>query len=131
MYALRKLRAFLFEESNMLEKDPTTYALLTYLWVGALSMAGGLVAFIRRLNKAKEPQPIYMIFLKLLGELIVSGFTGVVTFYLCEHLETQALLTAVLVAVSGHMGGNAIDLLTKEVEKLTNVKLTKKDDEVM
>lgn len=38
----------------MPEKDPTTYTLLTYIWVGLLAMGGGLVAFIRRLNEQKN-----------------------------------------------------------------------------
>ncbi len=117
----------------MLEKDPTTYTALTYTWVLLLASAGGLVAFIRRLNNAKEPQPLKILLIKLLGELVISAFAGIVTFYLCEHLETQSLLTAVLVAISGHLGGNAIDVLTKKIEKITDTTLTQsiqeKDDE--
>lgn len=104
----------------MLEKDPTTYTLLTYVWVGLLAMVGGLVAFIRRLNNNQKPERLSILFTKLAGELIISGFAGVVTFYFCEFLEVESLLTAVLVAISGHMGGNAIDLITRHVEKFFN-----------
>lgn len=107
----------------MPEKDPTSYAALTYLWVGLLAMGGGLVAFIRRLNKQKTPQPLGVVFMKLMGELIISGFAGVVTFYLCEHMGVAPLLTAVFVAISGHLGGNAIDIITKKLEKMVNEKL--------
>lgn len=101
----------------MIDKDPTTYTTLTYLWVGLLAMSGGLVAFIRRLNKQDKPQPLWLIFIKLIGELIISAFAGVITFYLCEHLGVSPLLTAVFVGISGHMGGNLIDLISKKVEK--------------
>ena len=109
----------------MPQKDPTTYALLTYIWVSLLAMAGGLVAFIRRLNKKCTPEPLGLILIKLIGELVISGFAGLVTFYLCEFLEVQPLLTAVLVAISGHMGGNAIDLISKRAEKLLDKGLDK------
>lgn len=97
----------------MLDKDPTTFSLLTYLWVFLLAMAGGLVAFIRRLNLSPKPLPLSEVFIKLFGELIISGFAGVLTFYLCEYWDFDQLLTAVLVAISGHLGGGAIDRISK------------------
>ena len=72
----------------MPQKDPTTYALLTYIWVSLLAMAGGLVAFIRRLNKKRTPEPLGLILIKLIGELVIPGFAGLVTFYLCEFLRS-------------------------------------------
>lgn len=107
----------------MPDKDPTTYTAITYIWVGLLAMGGGLVAFIRRLNKSRKPQPLSLIFIKLMGELVISAFAGVVTFYLCEYLGISPLLTAVMVAVSGHLGGNAIDLISKKVEDFFGDKL--------
>ncbi|WLF83812.1 phage holin family protein [Moraxella sp. ZY210820] len=100
------------------EKDPTTYTAITYVWVFLLAMSGGLVAFIRRLNKSKEELPLTMIFCKLGGELIVSGFAGVVTFYLCEYWNFAPLLTAVCVAISGHLGGASIDKIVQIFETL-------------
>ena len=97
----------------MLDKDPTTYSLLTYIWVFLLAVTGGLVAFIRRLNLSRKPLPLTEVFVRLLGELIISGFAGVLTFYLCEYWEFDQLLTAVLVAISGHLGGGAIDKIAK------------------
>lgn len=97
----------------MLDKDPTTFSLLTYMWVFLLAMTGGLVAFIRRLNKSRKPLPLTQVFLRLLGELIISGFAGVITFYLCEFWNFDQLLTAVLVAISGHLGGGSIDRISK------------------
>lgn len=102
----------------MPEKDPTTYTIITYLWVGLLAMAGGLVAFIRRLNRQKKPERLSVVFIKLIGEMAVSAFAGVVTFYLCEYLETEPLLTAVAVAISGHLGGNAIDAIGKKINHI-------------
>lgn len=107
----------------MPDKDPTTYGFLTYLWVFLLSIAGGLVAFIRKLNKSRKPIPLSLLFVKLAGELMISGFAGVITFYLCEYWEFNQLLTAVLVAISGHIGGGAIDKITKMWEVFTDKSL--------
>lgn len=52
-----------------------------------------------------------------MGELFISGFAGLVTFLLCNEMGVSANLTAVAVALSGHMGGNAIDLITEFVKK--------------
>lgn len=46
--------------------------LITYGWMIALAMLGGLVAFIRRLNQSKEPKPLKEIFMRLFGELIID-----------------------------------------------------------
>lgn len=114
----------------MPEKDPTTYTALTYLWVGLLAMGGGLVKFIRRLNEQEKPQNLWLVFIKLAGELIVSGFAGLITFYLCEHLNISPLLTAVSVGISGYMGGNFIDLLSKKFEKMIVKKLESESDDI-
>ncbi|WP_410472101.1 phage holin family protein [Faucicola mancuniensis] len=87
--------------------------IVTLPWVIFLSITGGFVAFIRRLNNATEPQPLGKIFLKLTGELVISGFVGLVTFLLCQDFELSANQTAISVAISGHLGGNAIDQITK------------------
>lgn len=82
-------------------------------WVLFLALAGGLAAFIMRLNHASTPQPIGKIFLSLLGELFLSSFAGFITFLICRYYEFTHMLTAVLVAVSGHLGGNAIRNISK------------------
>lgn len=97
----------------MPEKDITTYLLLTPIWVIILAMAGGFVAFIRRLNKSTKPEPLPKVFVKLAGELFISGFAGVITYLLCDYWGLAPNLTAVFVGVSGHLGGNAIDKITK------------------
>lgn len=101
----------------MIEKDPANIPALTYLWVIILASLGGLVAFIRRLNQQNKPEKLSIVFIKLFGEILVSAFAGIITFYLCEYFAISQLLTAVFVAVSGHMGGNAIDLITKRIIK--------------
>ena len=43
-------------------------AIITYGWIIAIAMLGGLVKFIRKLNESKEPKPLRYIFYALLGK---------------------------------------------------------------
>ncbi|MDP1644762.1 MAG: phage holin family protein [Thiobacillus sp.] len=89
----------------MIDKDPTAYSWLTYLWVTGLAAWGGFVSFYRKV-KAGDAEAFN--FLELIGELVTSAFAGLITFWLCEAAQIQPLVTAALVGVSGHMGSRAI-----------------------
>ena len=89
----------------MPEKDPTSYALVTYLWVVILSATGGFVSFYRKVQRGLA-NPFNIT--ELIGELITSGFAGVLIFWLCEWSQLNPLLTAVFVGIGGHMGARAI-----------------------
>lgn len=94
----------------MPEKDPTSYSLITYLWVFLLSSWGGWVSWIRK-RKNGDARPFN--FAELIGEVVTSAFAGVITFYLCEAAVFHPLLSAAMVGISGHMGGRAIFLMEK------------------
>ena len=65
--------------------------------------------------KSREARPFNVP--EFLGEVLTSGFTGVITFYLCEWAGLHQLLTAALVGISGHMGSRALMLFEKWAEK--------------
>jgi len=90
-------------------KDPTSFSLLTYGWVIALSAWGGTVRFIRKVRAGH--MSIKQAAFTLIGEIVTSSFAGVVTFYLCQATEIPGLWTAVTVGVAGHMGGRALEPL--------------------
>lgn len=50
---------------------------------------------------------------ELVGELLVSGFCGVVSFWLFKGLGVNEYLTAAGVAIVGHMGARAMFLAEK------------------
>lgn len=89
----------------MLEKDPSSYALITYIWVLGLSCWGGLAGYIRKL---KAGEMVRFSLSELIGELVISAFVGILTFYLCESAQLNQVLSAALVGVSGHMGSRAM-----------------------
>lgn len=98
----------------MPEKDPSNYSLLTYLWVVGLSAMGGAVNFARKL-KAGTARAFNIT--EFIGELITSGFAGLLTFWLCEAADLNKLLSAVLIGISGHMGSRAIYRIEKWAEE--------------
>lgn len=100
----------------MPHKDPATYSILTYIWVIGLSAMGGIAHYINKLNSGLSRFNLVEIF----GEIFVSGFAGLMTFYLCEAAEIEYPLTAVLIGVSGHMGSRTIFILENIFNK-TNV----------
>jgi asparagine N-glycosylation enzyme membrane subunit Stt3 len=89
----------------MIDKDPTSYSLVTYLWVFLLAILGGIVNFMRKLQ-AGHARVFNLI--EFIGEIVTSAFAGVITFWLCENAGFPALMTAAFVGVSGHMGSRAI-----------------------
>jgi len=90
------------------EKTITGYALLTYAWVLALSTWGGLVNY---LSKVRAGAIARFNITELIGAMFISGFTGVLTFWMCEAAGFNELTTAVCVGISGHMGARMIGKL--------------------
>ena len=87
------------------EKDPTSYSLLTYVWVFGLSILGGVVNFMR---KIQEGHSRAFNIIEFIGEIVTAAFAGVITFWLCENANFSPLLSAAFVGVSGHMGSRAL-----------------------
>lgn len=98
----------------MPEKDPLNYGVVTYLWVFALAMLGGAVSFARKLRDGVSRA---FNFSEFIGELVTSGFAGLLTFWLCEAADINKLVSAVLIGISGHMGSRAIFRVEKWAEE--------------
>lgn len=88
-------------------KDPSSYSALTYAWVVALAAWGGTVRFIRKVKAGQ--MNLKQATLTFVGEVITSGFAGVITFYACEVTELAPLTTAIFVGIAGHMGARALE----------------------
>lgn len=84
----------------MLEKDPASYGLITYAWMIGLAVWGGLVRYYQRIKSGKDRFKWFT----FAGEIVASGFFGVVTFYLAEAANIDRLVSAAMVGISGHMG---------------------------
>lgn len=79
---------------------------LGYIWFLVLALWGGTVSYIGRIRKGK----LAFSFAELIGEWSISGFTGIITAYICAEMQFSFYMTAALVAISGHMGGRALSI---------------------
>src|SRR5689334_12812881 len=84
-----------------MERTPFSYDVFTYLWVIAVASAGGVVSFMR---KFREGHVRAFNFVEFIGEVVTSAFVGIVTFWMCRWANIDELLSAVFIAVTGHMG---------------------------
>jgi len=88
-----------------MEKDPTSYSIATYFWVIGLSAWGGIAGYIRRI-KSKSKAAFSLA--ELVGEVCISGFVGMLTFYFCESAKIPPILAAAFIGISGHMGSRSL-----------------------
>lgn len=102
-------------------KDVDSFTILTYGWVIFLSIWGGVVNYV---NKVKAGTATRFNITELIGDIVTSGFVGVLTFWMCQASAIDPLLTAVMVGVAGHMGARAIAKLEGYIgEKMSLNKL--------
>jgi hypothetical protein len=100
-------------KAYMMEKDPTSYSLITYIWVIGLSAWGGIAGYIRRV---KTKNQAHFSLAELIGEVCISGFVGVLTFYFCESARlnpSRALYFGEAIVkrwISRWVGANVEDL---------------------
>ena len=97
----------------MLEKDPLTYQLGTYAWVVGLSVFAGISSYVMKLRKGMCKPSVA----ELIGEIVISAFVGVITFFLCESVDVPPIGSAAIIGVSSHMGSRAIMLFENSLTK--------------
>lgn len=97
-----------------MEKGPFDYDFWVYLWVLGVSSIGGVVNFVRNLRAGKT-RPFN--FIEFIGEIVTSGFVGLLTFWLCEWAKFPPLLAAPLIGITGHMGSRAMFMLEQIAER--------------
>lgn len=99
--------------ADAMSKAPTDYGWLTYLWVCLIAAWGGLVRFLNSMRERKESLGASIV--TLVTGLVTSVFVGVLTFYACEIANFDKLWTAICVAVTGHLGAQAMQIFEKAV----------------
>jgi len=99
----------------MLDKDPLTYDMLTYAWVFVLSVWGGIAGYIRKLKTGVLQR---FSLSEIVGDVVVSGFVGVLTFFICESAKFPQLISAAIIGISAHMGSRAIFMLENGMDRL-------------
>ena len=96
----------------MPEKDQNNTALFVewlrqftpYFTTVFLSTWGGVVNHVTTLRSGRKKFQLK----ELIFDLVVSTFAGLITFYFCRSAGISETMSAILIAVSGHMGTRAI-----------------------
>lgn len=99
--------------AEAIAKDPAGYGWMTYLWVCVIAAWGGLVRFLNSMRERKESFSAALF--TLVSGLVTSVFVGVLTFYACEIANFDKLWTAICVAVTGHLGAQAMQIFEKAI----------------
>lgn len=107
----------------MHDHGPEHYPIATYAWVLLLSAWGGAASFIAKM-RAGHVRSFNIV--EFIGEIATSVLSGLITFYLAESAHIDQVMTAALVAISGHMGSR----LLFHAERLVEARINKfKGDE--
>ena len=93
---------------------PSSYSLLTYLWVLGLSIWGGIAGYIRRVRTDNKA---HFSLAELVGEIVISGFVGILTFYFCASANITGVLAYAFTGIAGHMGSRGLYFLEALVKK--------------
>jgi hypothetical protein len=97
-------------KEEQMQNSPESYNFITYLWVLLLSILGGTA---HNLSKVRNGTITRFSIQEWVGDIVISAFVGVVTFYLCEYYMLNHTLTAAFVGISSHMGTRAIVIIER------------------
>ena len=78
----------------------------TFLWIFALSTLGSIVAYIKKKRESKEP----FNWMHLSGDILISFFLGVITYFLCKGANLSEFWTAGFVGIVSHLGTRVLIL---------------------
>jgi hypothetical protein len=91
-------------------KSPLSYSLREYGVILCIALLGG---FTRWYMAVRRGEANMLSFTALIGELAVSAFAGLLTFWICESFGVGPLVTAAAAGLAGHAGGNGITYLER------------------
>lgn len=86
-------------------KSPLSYSLREYGVILGIALLGG---FARWYGAVRRGDAGMLSFSALVGELAVSAFAGLLTFWACESFGMSPLITAAGAGLAGHAGGTGI-----------------------
>ncbi len=92
-------------ELGVIDKNPESISIVTYIFVLGLSAWGGIVNYLRR---KKYDGTTSFLLAELVGEMVISSFAGMIVFFLCQISDINPFMQAALIAMAGHAGSRII-----------------------
>lgn len=103
----------------MPEKDPTAWAIGTWLLAIGMGFSGGAVNLWARM-KSRHPKAFSLF--EVIGELFTSGFVGAGAFMASYALGASEGVAAGVAGIAGHMSTRLLFALERAAEaKLKNI----------
>lgn len=96
------------------DRDPLSQPLRNYALVLAMSLLGGFAGWYAKVRKGEVPGASLF---ALIGEMATSALAGLGAFFVCDHLDVAIGLTAAAAGLCGYMGGRAIELGEKWLQR--------------
>ncbi len=94
-----------------MEKDPTDYNLITYVWISIVSIAGIFVNFLEVnrhcMSWSKTPD--------LLIDATIAPILGIFMFYLCDSVGMPTVMTAGLIGLFSTFGTRGMYILRRNL----------------
>ena len=88
-----------------------------------LAVAGGLARLLNVKGKSKLKWG------KILSELFISGFAGLMVLMLARHFGLSGDLVGVIAGMSGWIGPRVLDVIAKATSKAAGIALDKKSED--
>ncbi len=105
-------------ENNLFNLPPDS--VFTACWVLIISMWGGVAGYIRKIKQGVTKR---FSITELLGEIVVSSFVGVITYFLCKSSGIDGMISAAIIGLSGHMGSRAIYMIEVFMRKKAGLEI--------
>lgn len=97
----------------MPEKDPSTWAMSTWLFALMWPVIGGLVNWY---SKIKQGKTRAFNIIELIGEVATSGFVGIIVYMVFASYGWPEGVCAATAGVGGHMGTKLLYIFERIVE---------------
>jgi len=112
------LPAVAWAQSNV--RNPLSVSLREYGFFLGLAVLGGVASWWSKVRRGELP--IWNIS-AFIGELVISGFAGLMAFFLCEYMSFNTWLSAAVVGMSGHAGAKGIGWLESAGQRFAEKEL--------
>ena len=89
--------------------------IFTILWISALSTLGASVGYIKKI-KAGTVERFRIS--ELIGEVVISFFLAIVTYFLCKGSGVNEILVVGIVGVVSHLGTKGLSMLEQVIPKV-------------
>lgn len=90
----------------MMDNLKNTEYFFTFLWVFLISLLGAITAYIKKKRESGQK----FNFLHLVGDILISFFLGVITYFICKGANINDFWTAGFVGLVSHLGTRALVL---------------------